>query len=245
MKKTLTSILASVFAAGAVYGADIGTDRTDVWKTPSLETNKVVKVEWQPQNFFKEPYVSGKGKVFSQNLFNEFYNEGTNINLEAVPDEYYYFDGWTGQTNTTQNHLSIYLDKPYTNLVANFKPLKTQNNTPYEWYAKYGITNNFEHYDLNDTDGDGVVGKDEYVWGTNPADANSYPYFSIEKSTSGINLIIPKTSAGRIYTILEVDKVHSKDWKEVLSFEGQDSFIIVPLEIRSPTKFYKVGARGE
>jgi hypothetical protein len=57
----------------------------------------------------------------------------------------------------------------------------TASGTRYSWLASYGITNNQEAADLQDTDGDGALNWEEYLAGTNPTNANST--FSILSST--------------------------------------------------------------
>ncbi|MGQ9662729.1 MAG: hypothetical protein ACUVWX_10415 [Kiritimatiellia bacterium] len=55
----------------------------------------------------------------------------------------------------------------------------TSHGTPYPWLHQYGYTNNYEYWDVQDEDGDGLETWQEYIAGTDPT--NSWSVFRVIK----------------------------------------------------------------
>jgi len=67
--------------------------------------------------------VQGSG-VISKDPDQEFYDEGTTVELTAVPDAGWYFAGWSGEVTGTQNPIVVTLNADYV-ISATFEELPT------------------------------------------------------------------------------------------------------------------------
>ena len=79
------------------------------------------------------------------------------------------------------------------------------NGVPHGWLEEYGWTSDFDHWAVQDTDGDGKFAFEEYVAGTDPTNAGSVfklESFVIDSSLGDMEITWPSV-AGKEYYILE------------------------------------------
>jgi hypothetical protein len=242
LNKGIVSVVAGAILALTSL-ASAGERITNVVENIAKDT--VLEGEWQSQSLIT-PSTLGNGHVtnYNQNSDN-WYDDGTSLTLEAVPNLYHQFDGWTGQTNISVNPLELIINEPLTNLVANFSPKKTEAGTPHYWYANHGITNNFDWHDVNDYDEDVFTGRKEYIWGTNPNDETSYPRIGFELYQGNPRIEIPETTDRSKYTFFERLSLTSGGWDPRTNVIGRTDGGPVTLDMQQGgdgTYFYKVGA---
>ncbi|HBA84708.1 MAG TPA: hypothetical protein DCZ95_11495 [Verrucomicrobia bacterium] len=128
---------------------------------------------------------------------------GGSITLTAAPDAYYHFAQWSGDVEPSDllsNPLLVAMDRPK-NLTAEFAANTVTNGVPQWWLADYGLTNDFENDALADQDGDGLLTWAEYIAGSNPTNASSYPKIGrIMMSPAGAGIEISSV-IGRLYGV--------------------------------------------
>ena len=108
------------------------------------------------------------------------YDAGTEVGLAAIPDQYYHFDEWSGDTNAITTGtaadaaITITMNSDV-GLGAAFGADTTSGGTPHWWlaHANPAWTNDFEAAATNDADGDTILTGDEYISGTGPTNAAS------------------------------------------------------------------------
>jgi len=238
----LKNKLATLLLAGALLKGVEGKAQTNIVEGP-ITNNITTTIFWGEQYLLDVQRNYENGVVgFSSN---GWYDAGTNVFLEAIPNQYYSFDRWTGQTNTTENPLILNLDRPYTNLIANFKPTTTSQGTPYLWYVSHGITNNFEWHDENDFDGDEINGRGEYIWGTNPTNPESYPRISFSLLDDLNVLTLHETTNRTRYFVIGRESLSEGDWREITNSLGANGDLKIYINKTNVTFFYRGNARLE
>ena len=104
---------------------------------------------------------------------NEWYDQGTTVEVTAVPAIYYHFVSWTGTVDATTNPLALTVDQPLF-LVAQFAENLATNGTPEWWLAAYGLTNrDWDTEALDDQDQDGMPTWQEHIADTDPTNKQS------------------------------------------------------------------------
>ncbi len=128
---------------------------------------------WQT-NHYLDISVSGSGIV---DVASAWFKSTSNVTITAYPESGYTLDSWTGNTNgCVINNLQI--EAPMTlarNITASFVPEsndRTDQGTPYSWLDDY-YTSNYDYWDTNDSDLDGMAAWMEYVTGTDPTNEQS------------------------------------------------------------------------
>jgi len=221
-------------------GGSQGQSQTNIVEGP-ITNNLSTTVFWAEQFLLNVPYVCDGGRVVGPT--NGWYQAGTNLLFEAIPNVYYSFDGWTGQTNTTANPLPVTLTTPWTNLTAHFSMLVTSQGTPHLWYASHGITNDFEWHDTHDLDGDGKTGKEEYIWGTHPANPLSDPTIYLAFSNGITVVTFPYTTNTAVYSLFGRENLTEGRWTEITNSIGANGELIFPITTTNRTFFFRGAAR--
>jgi len=174
----------------------------------------------------------------SVNFTNGWYEEGSNLEIVANPDAYFKFGSYTGTTNGTNNTLTLENLANPQEITANFTPELNSSGTPYPWAAMYYGSLSKSQLDsllTKDTDGDGMVGNDEYTADTDPTNPFSVFYSSINKT--GINL--HNTSTGRVYGVSHRPSLTAGDWNRYIEgFTGTGSNLVVNFYSGEPEGFY-------
>ena len=131
-------------------------------------------------NYYLATSTTGSGTVDRASGWIE---RGSNITIQASPiSGLYAFEGWSGDTNgcdISGDTLTIPAMSIPRDIVANFtgEPEQyTDRGTPY-WWLELFFTNNYEYWDTNDYDLDGLLTWMEYVAGTVPT--NFWSVFGI------------------------------------------------------------------
>lgn len=132
------------------------------------------------------------------------YLPGSSVSITAVASPHYHWSHWAGNlpdTQTGQNPLTLTMDQNRS-VTAIFDANLTAGGTPEWWLAQFGWTTNFESAALADSDGDGQTSSQEYLAGTDPADAASALRVRIEAAPSTGSLLLSWASvAGKFYRI--------------------------------------------
>lgn len=137
---------------------------------------------------------------------NGFYPQGTNLQLIATPANYYAFDHWAGDTNSTSNPVDLVVGSDFTAEAVFTEVLTTNHPTPHWWLAQYGYTNNFESV-VEQLGGNGVPLWQSYIAGLNPTNPASRLTLGIAPLTNGSGLVLSWNAVtGRVYTIWTVDQ---------------------------------------
>jgi hypothetical protein len=205
----------------------------------NISSNVSLNAEWQSQSLIT-PSTQGSGQIeyLTEKSLDNWYDDGTTKRLEAIPNQYYQFDGWTGQTNTSANPLEFIVNEPLTNLVANFSVKRTESGTPFTWLANYGfdpeqgdsqIINNYslwQHYQLD----------------TNPNDSEGYFYTALEPGNIVLMNTSPKVEYGADYT----ESLSSANWQEYTNnVPGEIQETRIPIEMQGTRFFRGRGKRVE
>jgi len=93
-----------------------------------------IQVHADPATFLLQIEVVGQGKVFfngEEYLHPENFEEGTVVQLEAIPAEGQLFSGWSGAFESSENPIEVTVNKPL-EIVANFRQDNTSIDVLYE-----------------------------------------------------------------------------------------------------------------
>ena len=215
-----------------IAGPAIAGDRVE-HVIPSMTNAATLTWQWQPQ-YRVEPSIAGQGAI--SGLPGNWVDEGP-ITLDAVPDTYHQFDGWSGDTNTTANPLTIHVDRPITKLTANFVPMLTARGTPHEWLARFGLTPDDDDRMMDDN----YTVWQHYIADTNPTNpASFFPPLLLDTLPTGFVLTIDPTSTNRLYHIDSRTNLLGTGWTPATNAPGTGGpwTYEIPLTGDSP-RFYR------
>lgn len=158
------------------------------------------------------------------NVADSWQPAGVTTQITALPDEYYAFAQWSGDSASTNNPLDLLLDAPKT-VQANFTALLATNATPQWWLAQHGWTNDFDTAALDDPDTDGFATWQEYLADTDPTNPTSfYPRLEAAILPGSLWLSIDPTSTGRQYHLdSATNLLDSPDWSNLTNAPGTGS----------------------
>jgi len=79
-----------------------------------MESNETVTAVFEEEEIESEEYeltinIEGEGSTIPEEGTHE-YIEGTTVNIEAIPDDNCKFDQWTGDVDSTDKEISVYMD---------------------------------------------------------------------------------------------------------------------------------------
>lgn len=162
------------------------------------------------------------------------------VAVTAVPAPYFFFAGWSGDTegDTNRTGMTLILDRPQT-VTARFMPYVTQNTgTPHWWLAQNGLTNlPFEVEALQDSDADGCLNWKEYVAGTSPTLAASLPPLL---KWQGAKLLIETSVSGRRYFVDSRTNLFYGVWQEYTNQPGTGAELLFDVDgLVLPTLFFR------
>ena len=207
---------------------------------PASETNEHGDVHFGEFNLgceWNEINSSSEGEGTNSFIGKEIldYNTNRTVTLQANPWNFVDYYVLTRTDNVGERTITTNTISPRTNLVdivlnelkgsnslhAVYSPYTTTAGTPHSWYASHGITNNFEHHDTNDTDGDGFTGRQEYLADTHPTNGTSFfPPISLQASGSTLLFGINPTSTQRRYHVEATTNLAPVDWQPVTNAPG-------------------------
>jgi len=150
----------------------------------------VLHIEWAsqtPDYFWLGVETNGFGAVVGGN---RWVSAGSPASVEASPDDFSYFAGWSGdvQGNTNDTLMTVFMDRERA-LTANFGESMATNDTPKRWLGTFFETNDYDEAAMSDTDHDGMPAWEEYRAGTDPTDPDSVLALrSIANSLSGYKI---------------------------------------------------------
>jgi formylglycine-generating enzyme required for sulfatase activity len=117
--------------------------------------------------------------------------------------------------------------------------------TPFQWLARYGITNDLVLAEISDLDGDGVPTWQEYQLGTNPTIRNSEFWITGIRLGNGCQITF-NTESGWIYRVEYSDLM--KQWQVLesgIAGTGSPTNVVDAASIQSKSqRYYRVGRRG-
>ena len=215
--------------------------------SPGLTNNATLTWNWKTQEMFNAS-STGNGIVTGEG--NGWKDYGSNISVTASPaNEDYAFANWSGDTNSTANPLNFAVNKPYTNLTANFSEKTTTNGIPFTWFTQYGLTNKTESGEIEDKDNDGMNNLKEYISDTNPTNPASYFQIGDLKQGNSMDLTIPQSSTGRIYYVDASTNLLEGEagWtKGITNSYGNGSNLVFELDANGDNKgFYRARVEKE
>lgn len=172
-------------------------------------------------NYWLDTEAAPHGTV---NVADSWQPAGVSTQITALPDEYYAFAQWSGDSASTNNPLDLLLDAPKT-VQANFTALLATNATPQWWLAQHGWTNDFDTAALDDPDTDGFATWQEYLADTDPTNSSSfYPRLEAAILPGSLWLSIDPTSTGRQYHLdSATNLLDSPDWSNLTNAPGTGS----------------------
>ncbi|MBL9173952.1 MAG: PQQ-binding-like beta-propeller repeat protein [Verrucomicrobiales bacterium] len=148
---------------GAVTGSGSDTNRVRV----PVRGDTTLTWTWMRQYYLKTgPAVGGHTDVPEG-----WYEADLPVVLTAQPDEYFSFDGWTGEGVAEGNRITVPLSGPR-EVLPRFKPDLVAENVPKWWLARHRLPVS-DTGALADTDGDGLTNAREFVAGTDPNDPDT------------------------------------------------------------------------
>ncbi|OGV46940.1 MAG: hypothetical protein A2X46_19240 [Lentisphaerae bacterium GWF2_57_35] len=180
----------------------------------SITNDSSIMWNWQTQNYFAVEALPPRGSFVPAS---GWYSVGSTLLVTANNDPYWYFTGWTGETNgstvVSTNQLLLPMDQPRT-IEGLFSPDLAPYRTPLWWLASYGLTNpSFAVAELADQDFDGMLSWQEYVTGTDPTNAASYFAVNPIGSASSDHIMIRWPSEiGRLYSVSLSTNVLAGGW---------------------------------
>lgn len=129
------------------------------------------------------------------------YQDGTEVQLTAMPSNHYAFAEWTGDAAGTANPLTVLVDSDKA-VEACFAEIMTTNYpTPHWWLALHGFASDFENA-VTVVGSNGFFVWESYVAGLDPNDPDDALTLSAERDASG-GLVLEWTSvSGRTYTVI-------------------------------------------
>ncbi len=191
---------------------------------PAITNHTTLTWEWQPQ-YRVAPAIDGHGAI--DGLPADLWADEGPLALEALPDAYHQFDGWTGDTNTTANPLHLHIGHPVTNLTAHFSPVLTDRGTPHQWLARFDLTPEDDDRLMDD----GYTVWQHYIADTNPTNpASFFPPLALDALPSGLRLTIDPTSSNRLYHIDAKTNLLDSGWSLQTNAPGTGG----PLTIELP-----------
>jgi len=105
-----------------------------------------------------------------------WFEAGSNVVATALPDLYYSFDAWSGDTAgcvVQSNRITVPMNGPR-RISAAFTPALAPLGTPELWLVQHGLTGDvFAVEEVLDTDGDGSSAWQEFIADTDPTNARS------------------------------------------------------------------------
>ena len=173
----LTAVMANPAPAGSTRYVCTGwsmignepTSGTTASCVMTLTNNAVLTWLWTT-NYYLNTAAVPNGSVTVDSGWQPL---GVTTQLTAVASPYYHFVNWSGDATGTSNPIALLMDQPKS-VTANFAAnVTTTHPTPEAWLAQYGITSDFDHTSLDDTDHDGLANWQEYVAGTDPTNTAS------------------------------------------------------------------------
>lgn len=207
----------------------------------------LISIEDTPEGYFEAAGKSSLGHMFIP--MQETWNSGAIVWTQEQGSEWLgrclkAGGAWTWNVDVTDDQ-SILRTDTVVRMNEIFDGILTNNGTPYSWLAKSGlVTNNdYEAADLLDSDNDGKSNHDEYIAGTDPADAKSlFTVTSMTKNEGG--LVIKWNSVNnRLYTILKASHLKEGDWviesSNIQGLETSTSYTYTVKE-SDPKMFFKV-----
>ena len=208
------------------------------------DTNAVVgpltsntNITW---NWKKECYL---GSSSDTNGFvsgsNGWHGAGSTGILDAVANEHYVFDSWSGTINSTNNPLYVAMNSPHT-VQANFKQKLTEMGTPEKWLDEHNLDE-----DLTDPDKDGHYTWEEYVADTVPTNTESVFYTSINGPS---NVVLNNTSLERTYGLNYRESLTDGAWQNYtngITGNGGSMSIHVDAKEESDNRHYQGTVRKE
>ena len=207
-------IIPHALAAGLLLAGPASAGDRVEHVIPAVTNHATLTWQWQPQ-YRVEPTVSGSGTIAG--LPADRWADAGSLTLEAVPDTYHQFDGWTGDTNTTANPLTIHVDRPITNLKAHFAPLLTARGTPHEWLARFGLTPDDDERLMDDN----YTVWQHHIADTNPTNpASFFPPLLLDPLPAGLVLTIDPTSTNRLYHIDRRTNLLNTGWTPATNAPG-------------------------
>lgn len=139
--------------------------------TLTLTNDATITWQWQTQ-YRLTTATNGNGSVTPAG---GWYAAGSSNVISATPGMFNHFVRWTGTVASTQNPLTLYLDKPYA-LTVVFGENLTTNAVPVPewWLAEHGLTNReWTTEALDDQDHDRLTTWQEWVADTDPTNPAS------------------------------------------------------------------------
>jgi hypothetical protein len=207
----------------------------------NVTNETVVSWNWLPQYWYT---ATANGNATLEGTTNGWHDLGELITTRARPADYHRFVKWGGTTNSTENPLSIVLYEPHS-VEANVTEKLSSQGTHQKWYANHGITEGLETADDIDHDGDGYIGRKEYIWGTNPNDKTSYPRIGFELHQGNPRIEIHETTDRSNYIVFERPRLTSGGWDPRTNVIGRADGGPVTLDMqrgKDGASFYRVGA---
>jgi hypothetical protein len=137
-------------------------------------------------------------------ISNDWVKAGYSLSLEALPDEYYTFNSWTGDLNdvTIQDNQALFFMRRPRRMYADFTAQFTTNLTPHWWLAQYGITNDFDNADNIDFDLDGYLTWEEWITYTDPTDSNSLLLVNSAARSNNLFRVTWSSATNRTYQVI-------------------------------------------
>ncbi len=150
------------------------TNNTAISTGPfNITSDSSINWLWQT-NHYMDISTSGSGSV---DVASGWFQAASIVTITASAETGYTLDSWSGDTNGCVI-TDLQIEAPMTvprNITANFIPTSgdtTDKGTPYLWLSEY-YTSDYDYWDTNDSDFDGMVGWMEYVTGTDPTNKQS------------------------------------------------------------------------
>jgi hypothetical protein len=224
-------------AAGNEYTT---VDSTNI----TLTVTNSVDINWNwTTNFLLNASSMDNGDVSPTS---SWYTAESSAILTAIPDEYYYFNGWEGDiepSQTSSNPVNLVASMPL-NISAGFAPFVTVTNlTPHYWLASYGITNNF---DANEhlTASNGLMYWQSYTAALDPHSATSVlEITAIEHTDSGE--ISFNTATNRLYSV-HYRNIMSDEWTLLTNnIAGTGGTVTIAEGTEKPRSFYIISVTFE
>ncbi len=131
------------------------------------------------------------------------YPEGTELELRALPADWFDFAGWTGDLTRAENPLAFVLTQPLS-LVAVFAEQRTTRHpTPLWWLAELGYTHDFEAV-VDQPGANGLPLWQSYIAGLDPRDPNSQFRLAVRFEPDPPRAVLEwAPQPGRLYTLWE------------------------------------------
>jgi hypothetical protein len=181
---------------GSVPAAGEGTNTPGV----VLSNNSSITWHWST-NVWLAAATEGGGSVAGAD---RWFGIGTNVQVEALTDAYYYFGGWSGDVGGGDTNAPLHevaMDRTRA-LLASFQPYLATNGVPQWWLAlHYGPTSDFDTVALSDTDTDSAPAWAEYIADTDPTNALSVFRILQARGDDGDIRLWWASSEGREYAV--------------------------------------------